>query len=117
MTNKKKEMDIDEIREIFLEKGPDTANITVGLAAREARRKKLETEKKQISIRLDQDLIEEFKIIAGGRGYQSIINKALREWLMTNDMKVFLAAQFHELSENLSSQVAIQVEEKLKLVS
>ncbi len=38
--------------------------------------------KQQVAIRLDKDIIERFK--ADGAGWQSRLNKALREWMETH---------------------------------
>jgi uncharacterized protein (DUF4415 family) len=37
--------------------------------------------KRQLTLRLDTDIIEWFKLRAGGKGYQSNINQALREYV------------------------------------
>ncbi|MFB6098489.1 MAG: BrnA antitoxin family protein [Salinibacter sp.] len=42
-------------------------------------------EKERISIRLDKDILEFFR--AGGRGYQSRINKVLREYMAVQRYK------------------------------
>ncbi len=38
--------------------------------------------KRQVAIRLDKDIIERFK--AGGAGWQTRLNTALREWMDTH---------------------------------
>ena len=41
-----------------------------------------EVRKKQVTLRLDPDIVERFR--AGGRGWQTRINEALREWLQSH---------------------------------
>ncbi|NJO21109.1 MAG: BrnA antitoxin family protein [Spirulinaceae cyanobacterium RM2_2_10] len=66
-----------------------------GLQEREARR--AESGKTKITIRLDGELIEEFKKRAGERGYQSLINRALREWLIKQGVTELLRAELGQL--------------------
>ena len=61
------------------EQEPDVKAIQRGPQARQARR---ETIKDRITIRIDADLLEQFKaMVPEGHGYQGLINQALREWL------------------------------------
>lgn len=66
-----------------------------GKKEREARR--AESAKTKITIRLDAELIEEFKKMAGERGYQSLINRALREWLIKQGVTELLRAELGQL--------------------
>lgn len=64
---------------------PDPTLATRGKEAREARRKHL---KKRLTIRLDQDVVDTFKSLTpGGKGYQGLINQALREWLSARSIE------------------------------
>lgn len=46
------------------------------------------TEKQKITIRLDRDLVEAFKALTpNGKGYQLLINQALRDWLTAQSVK------------------------------
>ena len=46
------------------------------------------TDKQKITIRLDRDLIEAFKALTpDGKGYQLLINQALRDWLTAQSVK------------------------------
>ncbi|MEO8250504.1 MAG: BrnA antitoxin family protein [Burkholderiales bacterium] len=51
-------------------------------AARKARGRPPGSTKESTTIRLDQDVLEAFR--AGGAGWQSRINAALREWLQSH---------------------------------
>lgn len=42
--------------------------------------------KQRINIMLDAPVVEHFKAVAGGRGYQTLINEALREAIRGHDM-------------------------------
>ena len=49
------------------------------------------TDKQKITIRLDRDLIEAFKgFTPDGKGYQLLINQALRDWLTAQSVKEML---------------------------
>lgn len=69
------EMTEEELKELrpFREVFPDLA----AAIDRKLGRPKSETTKKAISLRLDQEVIERFK--AGGEGWQSRMNEALRK--------------------------------------
>lgn len=59
--------------------GPNAGKIQRGPQARQARR---EAAKERITIRIDADVLAQFKAMAPqGRGYQALINQALRDWL------------------------------------
>jgi uncharacterized protein (DUF4415 family) len=73
--------DIPELTDEFFEK----ADFYIGdaLIRRGRGRPPLNTPKKLVSLRLDQDVIERFR--AGGPGWQSRINAALRKHLGTRE--------------------------------
>jgi uncharacterized protein (DUF4415 family) len=73
--------DIPELTDEFFEK----ADFYIGdtLIRRGRGRPPLDTPKKLVSLRLDQDVIERFR--AGGPGWQSRINAALRKHLWGED--------------------------------
>ena len=74
---------------------PNPAEVRRGRAAREERRSGT---KQRITIRLDEDIVDEFKEIAqDGPGYQALINRALREWLSARDVKELIRGDLREL--------------------
>jgi uncharacterized protein (DUF4415 family) len=75
--------------QVYMKKNsPDAAQIYRGPDARQKRR---EAAKARITIRIDEEIIEQFKqMIPEGRGYQSLINQALREWLAAQSVKELL---------------------------
>lgn len=75
--------------------GPDPAKTRRGREAREARRS---TAKQRITIRLDQEVVDEFRALTpDGKGYQALINQALREWLAARDIKHLIRDDLREL--------------------
>jgi uncharacterized protein (DUF4415 family) len=81
-TKKTKEVDYEKLmRDYQLE----PSEIKRGAKEREKRR---EAAKKRITIRIDEEILDQFKLISPeGRGYQSLINLALREWLTAQGVK------------------------------
>lgn len=57
--------------------------------------------KKPITIRMDEDLLERFKALAGEDGsYQRLINQAAREWLDGHDMEATLRRVMQEVLDD-----------------
>lgn len=76
--------------------GPKEEEICRGLKARQTRRR--EAAKTRITIRLDDDVVEQFKALAPeGRGYQKRINEALREWLAAQSVKELVRQEMSNL--------------------
>lgn len=87
------------------EHGPDTEAVRRGTAARRARR---EATKQKITIRIDDDLLEQFKaMVPDGRGYQSVINQALREWLVAKGVKELVRQELAEVVQKALSALPI----------
>ena len=93
--NTKQPDELDKIREEILAREPNPQRISRGPAARERRRR--EAAKTRITIRIDEDIITSFKAMTKGQGYQSLINNALREWLLANDIKEIVRNEMQEL--------------------
>ncbi len=66
---------------------PDKSTLQSSQQARQQRRSMA---KQRITIRLDQDVLEEFKHMANEEGYQTLINQALRQWLEAQSVKELL---------------------------
>lgn len=74
---------------------PDPAKVRRG---REARVERRAGAKHRITIRLDEDVIDEFRDLApDGHGYQALINRALREWLSARDVKELIRSDLREM--------------------
>lgn len=89
---------------------PSPSAATRGPDARERRRRGLG--KQRVTIRLDTDVVEEFKGLAPcGRGYQKLINQALREWLTARSVSGLVQAEirqaFEEANETLSKKISV----------
>jgi uncharacterized protein (DUF4415 family) len=82
---------------------PDAEQIQRGP---EARQKGREMAKSKITIRIDPDILEQFKqMVPEGQGYQRLINQALREWLMTRDMRDVVRQELRAMSAQLVDAV------------
>lgn len=72
----------------------------------EARQKRWEMAKSKITIRIDSDVLEQFRqMVPEGQGYQRLINQALREWLMTRDMRDVVRQELKTISAQLIAAV------------
>lgn len=119
MSTKKDELDL--LKEEVLRQEAQPEKRTTGPSQR---RKRMESnakakgvKKTMISIRIDNDLLENFKELSGGSGYQRAINQALREWWVARDISDLVASQLQELSDKLCLQITTQVAEELKKAS
>ena len=81
----------------MIEHPPPADSIHRGTTARQTRRDAVT--KDRITIRIDADVIEQFKQRApDGQGYQSLINRALREWLAAQDIKQVVREEFKTMT-------------------
>lgn len=113
--------DLERLEKEVLQQKPQPSKRTRGP---EARRKRMEENervagvgKKMISIRIDVDLLENFKGLSEGKGYQSMINQALREWWIARDIKGLVAQELEEFSTRLRSELTEEFAAKLKKAS
>lgn len=75
--------------------GPDVLREMLEKAARR---------KQQVTIRLDADIVERFKELAGPEGsYQTLINRALHEWLEAQSVGRLLRAEVEDLRAAISA--------------
>ena len=82
---------------------PDLTQVIRGPKARQQRR---ELAKTRITIRIDEDTVKKFKqMVPDGRGYQSLINQALREWLAAQGVKELLQEELPSILEQAMSSV------------
>ncbi|ETW95743.1 MAG: hypothetical protein ETSY1_29400 [Candidatus Entotheonella factor] len=64
---------------------PECDQLQRGVEAREQRR---DMAKSKITIRIDSDILDQFKeMVPDGQGYQRLMNQALREWLEAQGIK------------------------------
>ena len=59
--------------------------------------------KKQVTLRIDEEILNKFREMAneGDSSYQTLINKALNEWLMAKDFKDLLREDLDKFKEEL----------------
>ena len=96
MTTENKKKDIDyEAYMLSTEPNPERR---LNYEEREKRRKA--KTKSKITIRLDLDILEAFKELASDdMGYQSLMNKALRDWLEAQSVEELLRSELPSLLE------------------
>jgi uncharacterized protein (DUF4415 family) len=84
------------------------------LGGLEERKKRVrEAVKTRMTIRLDADIIEEFKKMSPeGRGYQSLINQALREWLLAREVKELVREELSDLVAQAVSSIESAVQSR-----
>ena len=62
-----------------------------------------EVVKQRITIRIDEDVLQEFRqLVPDGRGYQRLINQALREWLIARDVKELVRNELRDIIEKVA---------------
>jgi uncharacterized protein (DUF4415 family) len=82
---------------------PPSEHIQHGTAGREERR---ELAKHKITIRIDADIIEQFKhMVPAGQGYQRLMNQALREWLMAQGVKELVREELQALTAQMKASL------------
>ena len=83
-----KAREVPEQRE-SVRRGPDVLREHLRQAAKK---------KKQLTMRLDRDIVDRFKQLAGADGsYQTLINRALHEWLEAKSVSALLRDELDEL--------------------
>jgi uncharacterized protein (DUF4415 family) len=93
MSTKKKEPNY----QAYMQQTVPNRNKKSGLQEREARRE-FKTQKEKITIRIDQSVLDEFKrLVPEGKGYQNLINQALREWLAAQGVKELVREELNGL--------------------
>lgn len=82
---------------------PNKAKIRRGL---DALKEKRATAKTKITMRLDEEVVAQFKkMVPEGRGYQSLINQALQEWLAAQGVKELVREELLVLVEKAVSSI------------
>lgn len=64
----------------------------------EARQQRFEAARTRFTIRIDEDILEQFKQLAQQeQGYEQLINQALREWLSARDVKELVRGELQQI--------------------
>jgi uncharacterized protein (DUF4415 family) len=102
-TQEQVQAELEEIERSARAYAPDPSKVLRGEEAREARRRRVEraaAAKQQVTIRLDADVIERFKELAGeGGSYQGLINRALIQWIDAQEIRALLREEIEALRE------------------
>ena len=56
--------------------------------------------KRQLTVRFDQDLIDSYREMAGEGSYQRLMNRALREWITRSELEATLRRVIREELDN-----------------
>lgn len=72
----------------------------------DARHKRRDMAKSKITIRVDADILEQFKqLVPDGQGYQSLMNQALREWLVAQGIKDLVREELKAMSAQIVASI------------
>jgi uncharacterized protein (DUF4415 family) len=90
------------------ENAPDPAKIQRGP---EARRQRLEAAIMKSVLRIDKDILQQFKQLApSDQECQRLINQALREWLAAKDVKELVRAELQHVVRQALALIESKVE-------
>ena len=83
--------------------GPDAGKVRRGA---QRRTKPAEPGKQRITIRIDEKILEEFRQLTPGGGYQRLINQALRDWLAARGVKELVRTELQGMIEEAVTKAA-----------
>ena len=103
MSNTDDKSELEEIEERARKTGPEDVEILGrGYEIFRERMRQAAGQKQQITIRLDADTVAAFKELAGPDGsYQSLINRALREWLDARSVRGLVEVALDDVVERV----------------
>lgn len=90
MSNREEEEELDELEANARQVPDDLAKLERGPEAFRTRMRQAAARKQQVTIRLDADIVTAFKQMAGEGSYQTLINRALHEWLDAKSVRGLL---------------------------
>ena len=94
------ENDLDELEDEARKVPDERTSIGRGPEVVRDQLEKAARRKQQVTIRLDADIVERFKNLAGPDGsYQSLINRALHEWLEAQSVGGLLRTEIENLAD------------------
>ena len=92
-----------DYQDYMRQQSPDSNEISRGPGPRQERRR---ANKAMITIRIDQDVLDQFKRIApAGQGYQTLINQALRDWLVARGVKELVREELEAMTQKVISSI------------
>jgi uncharacterized protein (DUF4415 family) len=83
-------------RDIDLSEIPEITEEQMKRATLRAGGKPVARGKVRVNMFLDADIVAYFKALAGGRGYQTLINEALRNSILAEDLEIMLSRVVRE---------------------
>jgi len=90
--------ELDRLEAEYKDICPDEDRVFVTGAEQKKRLRMAAEAKKQLTIRLDTDIVERFKHLSGPDGsYQTLINRALHEWLEAKSISALLEPSIQRL--------------------
>jgi uncharacterized protein (DUF4415 family) len=90
--------ELEELEEAARETSLDEIETEQGYEAFRERMREAAERKQQVTIRLDADIVATFKELAGEEGsYQTLINRALHEWLEARSVRGLVAEAVDEI--------------------
>ena len=90
--------------DIDLSEIPEITEEQLKRAVRRVGGKPVAKRKVRISMFLDADIVAYFKAQAGGRGYQTLINEALRNSILADDLETVLRRVVREELQTYSTK-------------
>ena len=98
--DKKKDDEMDALEEESREVPEERESLGRGPEVLRDQLRQAARRKKQLTIRLDADIVDRFKALAGPEGsYQTLINRALHEWLEARSVGGLLRSEIEDLAE------------------
>ncbi len=90
-----------DYQDYMKKKTPERDKIRRG---KDERTKRREMAKTRITIRIDEDILHKFKeLTPAGRGYQTLINQALKEWIDARSVKELIRKELPEILDKAVS--------------
>ncbi len=96
-------IDVMEDKDIDLSDIPEVTEAQMERAVLRVGGKTVERGKQRVNMFLDTFIVEYFKVKAGDRGYQTLINEALVEYIRNHDLKDDLRHIFREELERVKN--------------
>lgn len=111
-TPKPDDENLDKLEEEYREVPEDRETLGRGPEVVREQLEEAARRKKQVTIRLDADIVARFKELAGPNGsYQTLINRALHEWLEARSVRNLLRDEIGAVGEKLSRLLDVMTRE------
>jgi uncharacterized protein (DUF4415 family) len=102
--SEEEERELEEIERIAKETSLDDLETERGYENFREKMREAARRKQQVTIRLDADIVAAFKKLAGSDGsYQTLINRALHDWLEARGVRGLLVGAIEEILSKRAS--------------